>query len=273
VLLIPPESCVRLDPTDDVRGREVEVRGSGEDGGAWSLLIYDGGTDGGSGRRLGVRIRTLREGLDGAACLDVLPDGVGEGARLGVVREDMGGGDGEVCLGGGGIDTVDMPASPSRTFSFSNIGRSPLSLFRSGPTNTTTAAPAGAASRTGKGAGDEAKFGDSSRIASIDPTFPLLLGAGALSIFPFSPSVCAGAEGASLLLILLLLLLLLLLSLDALCCRDVGLRARNVTLRLSRLSWNTGRYCDCGLNPDVAFRLVFSRTLRRSCCMRRSVNP
>ena len=271
VLLIPPESCVRLDPTDGVRGREAEDRGSGEDGGAWSLLIYDGGTDGGSGRRLGVRIRTLREGLNGAVCLDVLPDGVGEDARLGLVRvgEDMGGGDGDVCLGGGGIDTVDMPASPSHTFSFSNIGRSPLSLFRSGPTNTTTAAPAGAASRTGKAADDEAKFGDSSRIASIDPTSPLLLGAGALSIFPFSPSVCAGAEGASL---LILLLLLLLFSLDAL-CRDVGLRARNVTLRLSRLSWNTGRYCDCGLNPDVAFRLVFSRTLSRSCCMKRSVNP
>jgi hypothetical protein len=31
VLLIP-ESNVRLEPMDDVRGRETEVRGSGEDG-------------------------------------------------------------------------------------------------------------------------------------------------------------------------------------------------------------------------------------------------
>jgi hypothetical protein len=53
------------------------------------------------------------------------------------------------------------------------------------------------------------------------------------------------------------------------CVRDaVGGRARNVTLRFSGLRVNMGRYCDCGLNPDAAFRLVFSRTVRMSCCMR-----
>lgn len=254
VLLIP-ESNVRLEPTDDVRGREMEVRDSGEDGRAWSMPTYGSGADGGSGRRLGVRIRTLREGLGAAGCLDVLPDGVGEGARLGVVRvgEGMGGGDGVGCLGGGddGIGSVvDMPASGS----FSNSGRSPLSLFRSDPP---------AASRTSGGVADEPKFGDSCRISSIDPTSPVvLLGATALSFCPFSPSVCAGAEGAG----------ALSLSLDAR-CRDVGARVRNVTLRPSRLSANIGRYCDCGLNPDVAFRLVFSRMVSRSCCMKRSVKP
>jgi hypothetical protein len=260
VLLIP-ESNVRLEPTDDVRGREMELRGSGDDGRAWSMPTYGGGADGGSGRRLGVRIRTLREGLGAAVCLDVLPDGVGEGARLGVVRvgEGMGGGDGVVCLGGGIGSAVDMPASGS----FSNSGRSPLSLFRSDP--AAAAAVGSAASRTSKGGGvaDEPKIGDSCRISSIDPMSPVvLLGATALSFCPFSPSVCAGAEGAG----------ALSLSLEARCC-DVGARVRNVTLRLSWLSENMGRYCDCGLNPDVAFRLVFSRMVSRSCCMRRSVKP
>jgi len=261
VLLIP-ESNVRLEPTDDVRGSD-----SGEDGRAWSLPIYGNGADGGSGRRLGVRIRTLREGLGAAVCLDVLPDGVGEGARLGVVRvgENMGAGDGVVSLGGGGggeIGSVDMPASSS----FSNSCRSPLSLFRPDPTG---AAPAGGgvASLTSKGVADEPKFGDSCRISSIDPMSPLLLGATArsFSFCPFSLSVGASAEGAALSLSLPL-------SLDARCC-DVGERIRNVTLRLSRLSVNMGRYCDCGLNPDVAFRLVFSRTASRSRCIRRSVKP
>jgi hypothetical protein len=263
VLLIP-ESNVRLEPMD-VRGSD-----SGEDGRAWSLPTYDGGgdTDGGSGRRLGVRIRTLREGLGALAVgsLDVLPDGVGEGARLGVVRvgeEGMGGGDGVASLGGGEIGSaVDMPASAS----FSNSARSPLSLFRSDP--AAPAAPAGGvASRTSKGVADEPKFGDSCRISLIDPMSPLLLGATApsfsFSFCPFSISVCVGAEGAALSLSL---------SLDAPCC-GVGARARNVTLRLSRLSPNMGRYCDCGLNPDVAFRLVFSRMVSISCCMRRSVKP
>ena len=85
---------------------------------------------------------------------------------------------------------------------------------------------------------------------------PPLLGATApsFSLCPFSPSVGASAEGAALSL-----------SLDARCCCcgvGVGVRVRNVTLRLSRLSVNMGRYCDCGLKPDVAFRLVFSRTVR-----------
>jgi hypothetical protein len=95
----------------------------------------------------------------------------------------MGGGDGVVSLGGGRIDgSVHFPASGS----FSNDGRTPLSLFRSDP----TAAPAGAASRTSKCVADEAKFGDSCRIASIDPMSPLPLGASAcaLSSCPFSPS-------------------------------------------------------------------------------------
>lgn len=208
---------------------------------------------------MGVRIRTLREVLDATVCLDVLPDGVGEDARLGVVwvGDGMGGGDGVVSLGGGGEIglAVDMPASSS----FSDSGRSPLSLFRSDPTApaTAAAAPAGVvASRTSKGVADEPKFGDSCRISSIDPMSPPLLGATApsFSLCPFSPSVCASAEGAALSLSLSS-------SLDARCC-GVGARVRNVTLRLSRLSPNMGRYCDCGLNPDVAFRLVFSRMVR-----------
>jgi len=176
-----PESSVRLEPMDDVRGREAELRGSGEDGRARSLsYAYAGGTNGGSGRRLGVRIRTLREGLAAAVSLDVLPDGVGEGACLGEVRvgdNNMGGGDGVVCLGGGSVvDFVDWPASGSF---FSNSGRSPpspVSLFRTGP-----AAPAGAASRTTKGVADEAKFGDICRISSIDPMSTLPLDATTLS--------------------------------------------------------------------------------------------
>lgn len=257
VLLIP-ESNVRLEPMDDVRGRETEVRGSGEGGRASLLPTYTGSADGGSGRRLGVRIRTLREGLGAAVCLDVLPDGVGEGARLRVVRVGevgMGGGDdGVVCLGGGEIGSVDLPASNS----FSNSGRTLLSLARP---NSGAAAPAGVASCTREGGADETKFGDSCRISSIDPMSPLLLGATGLSIGSFSPSVCnAGAEGAALSLSLSLLL-----SLEARCCCGVGERIRNVTLRLSRLSVNMGRYCDCGLNPDVAFRLVFSRMVSMSC--------
>ena len=84
-VLLMPESCVRLEPMDDVRGRETELRGSGEVGRLWSLSTYAGGT-GASGRRLGVRMRTLREGLTAAVvCLDVLADGVGEGVRIGEV--------------------------------------------------------------------------------------------------------------------------------------------------------------------------------------------
>lgn len=53
------------------------------------------------------------------------------------------------------------------------------------------------------------------------------------------------------------------------CCflRDdaVGERVRNLTLRRSGLSASIGRYCDWGLNPDDAFRLVFSRTVSMSC--------
>lgn len=147
------------------------------------MPTYAGGIDGGSGRRLGVRIRTLREGLGAAVCLDVLPDGVGEDARSGgvwVEEEGMGGGDGEVSLGSGGgsgIGSDDLPASGCC---------SPLSLFRSGP-----AAPAGggggAVSRTCKGVADRTKFGDSCRISSIDPMSPPLLGAGAALSFSFCP--------------------------------------------------------------------------------------
>jgi hypothetical protein len=46
----------------------------------------------------------------------------------------------------------------------------------------------------------------------------------------------------------------------------VGVRARKVTLRLSGLRVNMGRYSDCGLYPDAALRLVFSRTVSISCC-------
>jgi hypothetical protein len=233
------------------------------------MPTYAGGTGGGSGRRLGVRIRTLREGLGAAVCLDVLPDGVGEGARLGgvwVEEEGMGGGDGEVSLGGGGgggIGSDDLPAS----------GCSPLSLFRSGPAAPAGGGGGGAVSRTCKGVADKTKFGDSCRISSIDPMSPPPLGAAALSFSfcpfsEFSPSVCVGAEEPTLLLSLLLSL-----SFDApapcCCCCDVDARVRNFTLRLCRLSSNMGRYCDCGLIPDAAFRLVFSRMVSRSCCMRR----
>jgi hypothetical protein len=192
VLLIPESYVryVRLEPMDDERGREgsKDGRGSGEDGRACSLATYSGVlAAGGSGRRLGVRIRTLREGLGDAVSLDSLPDGVGEGARMGlgwVEEEGMGGGDGVLCLGGGEIDgSVDSPVSGS----LSNDGRSPFSLFRSGP----TAAPAGTASCSSKRVDDEAKFGDSCRISSIVPMSPLPSGACAcaISFCPFSPSV------------------------------------------------------------------------------------
>lgn len=39
---------------------------------------------------------------------------------------------------------------------------------------------------------------------------------------------------------------------------------RKVTLRRSGLSASMGRYCDWGLNPDEAFRRVFSRTVSMS---------
>jgi hypothetical protein len=86
-------------------------------------------------------------------------------------------------------------------------------------------------------------------------------GAGPSVLFLTFSSVCAGAEeeeGAKASL-----------SLDAR-CNAVGARVRNVTLRLSGLSVSIGRYCDCGLKPDVAFRLVFSRTVSMSCCRRSS---
>ena len=161
-VLLTPESKVRLEPMDGVRAGDVEVRGTlnvGEDGRVCSLPMPTyAGAGGGSGRRLGVRIRTLREGLDADVCLDVLPDGVGEGARLGVVRVGGGadgGGDGEACLGGG-IGSVDLSASGSS--SSSNNGRSPLSLCRTSP------APTGTASGTRKGTDGtdgEVEFGDS----------------------------------------------------------------------------------------------------------------
>ena len=139
-----------------------------------------------------MRIRTLREGR-----------GVGEESRLGEVwveEEGTGGGDGVLSLGGGdgggggggGGETdgsVDMRASST----FSNDGRTPLSLFRSDPP-AAAAAPAGTggASPTSKCVADEAKFGDNCRISSIDLMTPLPLGAAsscAFSFCPFSPSV------------------------------------------------------------------------------------
>lgn len=105
----------------------MEVRlGVGEDGLERSL---PGGMDGGSGRRLGVRMRTLRDGLDmrldasregeGGGDLEVLPEGVGDDGRL------------------GGIDSVTLTVDFT---SSSNGRRSSLSLFRSASTATPAAA-------------------------------------------------------------------------------------------------------------------------------------
>lgn len=74
-------------------------------------------------------MRTLRDGLGGGALSDVSRDGVGEGARLGALREEDGVGDGARL---GSIDSVDPEASISN-------GRSPLSLFRTGSGSATSA--------------------------------------------------------------------------------------------------------------------------------------
>jgi hypothetical protein len=224
-------------------GAEVDVRlGVGEDGLVRSLTT---GMDGGSGRRLGVFMRTLRDGLDirldesreveggEDGRLEVLPEGVGDDVRL------------------GGIDSaVDFTSSSSGR-------RSSLSLFRSGPSAASTTT----CSCTSKAAAGEAKLGGDGCRVSSDPRSPLSAGPSLLFLIFSSSSVCAGAEeGAASL------------SLDARFNAVVGARVKNVTLRLSGLSVNIGRYCDCGLKPDVAFRLVFSRMVSMSCCGRRSAN-
>jgi len=205
---------------DGVRGEEIEVRlAAGDDCLMWSLPM-----DGGSGRRLGVRMRTLRDGLD--IRLDVSREGVGGVGELPEVGDDE-------RLGG--IDSVAIDLASSGR-------RSALSLSRSG-------SAAVACSRTGRGAvGEEAKLGGDGCRDSWPPT-PLSAGPCLFSTFS---SVGAGAAS--------------LLSLLARC--NVDARVRNVTLRLSGLSVSMGRYCDCGLKPDVAFRLVFSRMVSISCCRR-----
>ena len=237
-------SCARLELTDGVREWEEEASvrdplGVGED----DLPTNPGGIDGGSGRRLGVRMRTLRDGLGGDVGSDVLRDGVGDGARLGVLREDDGVGDGARL---GRIDSVDSTST-------STARCSSLSLCRTG-------SAAGAVSRTGRAAaaGGEVKV----KLAvpcRADPRSRL--GAAPSPPFTsFSSVGCASAEGATSLV------------LAAARC-NVGARVRNVTLRPSGLSVSMGRYCDCGLNPDEAFRRVFSRMVSISCCKRPSAKP
>jgi len=65
-------------------------------------------TNPGSGNPLGVRMRTLRDGLGGNVGSDVFWDSVGGGARLGVLREEDGAGDG-ACLSS--IDFVDSTST------------------------------------------------------------------------------------------------------------------------------------------------------------------
>jgi hypothetical protein len=47
---------------------------------------------------------------------------------------------------------------------------------------------------------------------------------------------------------------------------NVGVRARNFTVRPSGLRLRMGRSGACGMNLVAAFRLVFSRTVSLSCC-------
>ena len=231
----------------------------------WSLPTNMGG---GSGRRLGVRMRTLREGLgaDVDVLLDVLRDGVGEGARLEVLPEGVGDA-ARPSLGG----STDPDSVRDNAFSSHSNVHSPLSLCRR--TGSATA------SRTGKRRGCAAPGGKALRLADdctrgaidSDPrsasrasALAALLGAGGgggSSNSPLSSSVGLSASAVTLLLSLLVPRW------------NVGERVRNVTLRLSGLSVDIGRYCDCGLNPDAAFRRVFSRTVSMSCCRRPSAKP
>lgn len=186
-------------------------------------------------------MRTLRDGLGGDAGSDVLRDGVGGGARFGVLREEDGAGDGARL---GSIDSVDS-TSPSRARCSS------LSLVRTGSADGAVSRP----SRAAAGGEVNVKLAD---VSFADPSTPR---GAALSLFmPFSSACCAGAEGATSLF------------LAAARC-SVGARVKNVTLRPSGLSVSMGRYCDCGLNPDEAFRLVFSRMVSISCCKRSSAKP
>jgi hypothetical protein len=111
------------------------------------LSTNPGGMGGGSGRRLGVRMRTLREGL--GAEVDVLPDelrdGECEGARLEVLPDGVG--DAARPSLGGSMD----PDSADKAFSSHSNVHSPLSLSR----RTGSAA----ASRTGKCMGGAAPGG------------------------------------------------------------------------------------------------------------------
>jgi hypothetical protein len=201
-----------------------------------ALRTGTGGAAGGSGRRLGVRMRMLREGLDDDGLSDAAREGVGECERPDRLRDAVGEGARAGGCGGGG-DVASASSSSSG-------GCSAPSLFCSGS----------AGSRASRGAAAEAKLGDGCCLGPSESVPGSAAGAGASWAVHFSSSSVGGGIAAAVVV-----------SFLPRARGNVGVRVRNFTLRPSGLRLR-GRGGACGLDLVAAFRLVFSRTVSLSCC-------
>lgn len=205
-------SFARLEVADREREGAGEVcrrGGAGEDDRLLILLRSMGGTDGGSGRRAGVRMRVLREGARNDLRLDEVREGVGEGERLDVLPEGVG----ERERLDAGVDLAFASSSAAGS------GGSPLSSL-----SGLRSISGGGSSCTIRGAGTEAEVDDGCGVSSLSGT-----AVGACSSSPFSSVVDVIAEGAGL-------------ALSCLARSNVGVRARNVTLRSPVLTVEVGLY-------------------------------
>lgn len=197
---------------------------------ARAMRMGIGGAAGGSGRRVGIRMRMLREGLGDDVWLDVAREGVGECERPDGLRDDPGEG---AIPGGDDVATSSSCCSAP-------------SLFCPGSVRNAW---------SNRGAPAEPKLGDGCCVSSV-PDSPV---GASLSTMRISS---VGRVGGIAALLLLLALLLFFLPRG-----HVGLRVRNFTLGPSGLTSRAGRRNDCGLNLVIAFRLVFSRMVSISCYM------